>query len=179
LPTRQLLISLLLVLACCACTRQDRENNVPATATGTGTAAAERPRNSVDFVKATALPTDIKQNESADAIVRVTVQKGFHINANPATFPYLIATELSVGQAKGTSVSFIVYPDPKTKTFSFADKPLAVYEGTMDLKVRLKADKTSPAGTQNLSAKLRVQACDDQVCYAPGTLDVSIPLNIK
>jgi hypothetical protein len=130
-------------------------------------------------VKATALQTDIKQNESADAIVRVTVQKGFHINANPATFSYLIATELGVGQAKGISVSFIVYPDAKTKTFSFAEKPLAVYEGTIDIKARLKADKTSTVGTQNLSAKLRVQACDDQVCYAPGSLDLSIPLNIK
>jgi thioredoxin:protein disulfide reductase len=81
--------------------------------------------------------------------------------------------------AAGISVSFIVYPDAITKSFSFADKPLAVYQGTADIKVRLKADKSSPVGTQNLSAKLRVQACDDQVCYAPGTLEVTIPVSIK
>jgi hypothetical protein len=48
-----------------------------------------------------------------------------------------------------------------------------------NLKVRLKADKTATAGKHNLSAKLRVQACDDKVCYAPGALDVTVPVNVK
>ena len=168
---------MLLVAVCCACARKSTEPS--ALATATATPATDKPHNSVDFVKVTALPTDVKRNEAADAIVRITVQKGFHINANPPTFPYLKATEVSVSQTPGISVSFIVYPDPLKKTFAFADKPLAVYEGTTDIKVRLKADKEATVGTRNLSATLRVQACDDQVCYAPGTLDVSMPLNIK
>jgi hypothetical protein len=45
--------------------------------------------------------------------------------------------------------------------------------------VKLRADKSAKPGPQNLSAKLRVQACDEQVCYAPGTLDVSIPLTMQ
>ncbi|PYS72411.1 MAG: hypothetical protein DMF69_07735 [Acidobacteria bacterium] len=73
----------------------------------------------------------------------------------------------------------MVYPDPITKSFAFAEKPLAVYEGVTTLKVRLKAEKSAQAGSQNLSGTLQVQACDDQVCYAPGTLPVSIPLSIK
>jgi thioredoxin:protein disulfide reductase len=168
---------LLLLAGSISCSTQKVENN-PTTAS-TSPAASTQPRNSADMVKAVALPAEVKPNDTTEATVQVTVQKGYHINANPPTFPYLIGTELSLQLSPPLSVSFIVYPDPITKTFPFAEKPLAVYEGTATLKVRLKADKSAQPGTQNLSGKLRVQACDDQVCYAPGTLTLSIPLTIK
>jgi len=136
-------------------------------------------RNSVDVVKVSAAVTEITRNQTADALVQVIIEKGYHVNANPPTFAYLRATELELAQTAGISVSFIVYPDPITKSFEFAEKPLAVYEGSTTIKVKLKADKSAQVGTQNLSGKLRVQACDEQVCYAPGTLDVSLPLSIK
>ena len=65
------------------------------------------------------------------------------------------------------------------RTFAFADTQLKVYEGDTQLKVRLKADKKVAPGKHNLSAKLRVQACDEKVCYAPGALDLVLPVNIK
>ena len=86
---------------------------------------------------------------------------------------------MEIPTAGGLSVNFIVYPDPITRKFSFAEKPLAVYEGETILKVQLKADKSAKSGPQTLAAKLRVQACDDQVCYAPGTIDLAIPVVIK
>jgi hypothetical protein len=47
------------------------------------------------------------------------------------------------------------------------------------VKARLKADQSAQTGKHNLSAKLRVQACDDKVCYAPGVLDVLLPVNVQ
>ena len=79
----------------------------------------------------------------------------------------------------GISVEFIRYPDPLVRKFSFSETPLKVYEGETELKVRLKADKSTSPGKHNLSAKLRVQACDDRLCYAPGALDVTVPVNVK
>jgi len=172
----QLIISILLVvISCCSCTSQHQNNN-------TTTAArppSDAPRNSVDVVKVTAVPAVIKPNESAEAIVQVSVQNGYHINANPPTFSYLKATELTLEQVPGISVSFIVYPNALTKSFPFAEKPLAVYEGTTEIKVRLRANKSLTPSTQTLPGSLHVQACDNQVCYTPGTLAVSIPLSIK
>lgn len=133
----------------------------------------------MDVVKVSTTTTEIKRNQTADASLQLVIEKGYHVNANPPTFPYLKATEVEFPQTPAVSVSFIVYPDPLTKKFEFADKPLAVYEGTTTIKVKLKADKSAQLGAQNLSGKLRVQACDEQVCYAPGTLDVSLPLDIK
>jgi hypothetical protein len=101
------------------------------------------------------------------------------VNANPPGFPYLKATELELTPDGGLSVSFTKYPDPLLKKFSFADSPLAVYEGDTILSVRLKADRTIAVGRKNLSGKLRVQACDDQVCYAPAAMDIVIPVNVQ
>jgi len=109
----------------------------------------------------------------------VQIQQGYHINAKPPSFSYLKATELELTPANGLSVAFITYPDPLTKSFSFADAPLKVYEGDTLVKAKLKAAPSAETGKHNLSAKLRVQACDDQVCYAPGTIDLTIPVAIR
>jgi len=111
--------------------------------------------------------------------VRLQIQNGYHVNANPPSQSYLKATEIELKPQEGISVEFITYPDPLLRTFSFSETPLKVYEGETNLKLRLHAEKTASAGKHNLSAKLRVQACDDKVCYAPGAIDVIVPVNVK
>ena len=165
----------LLLLGLTSCAKQTSTSNTGPNAR----ANAEQPRNSVDVVKVQPHTVEAKRNESVDATVDVTIENGYHVNANPPTFPYLKPTDLQINAAPGMSVSFIVYPDALTKSFPFAEKPLAVYEGTFQIKAKLKVDKGASVGKQTLSGKLNVQACDDQVCYAPGTLDVNIPMDIK
>jgi len=134
---------------------------------------------STGVVKATPVAATVTRGESGDAIVRLKIDTGYHVNANPPSFSYLIATELDLTPAAGISVDFLTYPTGLTKKFSFSDQPLAVYEGETDLKVRLSAAKSAQPGEHNLSGKLRVQACDDQVCYAPGTMDLTLPVTVK
>jgi DsbC/DsbD-like thiol-disulfide interchange protein len=130
-------------------------------------------------VKAEPLPVEIPAGGSGEAVVRVTIQDGYHVNANPPTYPYLIATELQIKPGEGISAGKVVYPTPRTGTFAFAEKPLAVYEGTTEVTANLTADKTAPSGNRSLNASLRIQACDDQVCYPPGKIDLRIPVTIK
>ena len=111
--------------------------------------------------------------------VRLQIKSGYHVNANPPSQSYLKATEIEIKAADGISIEFITYPDPLVRTFAFSETPLKVYEGETDLKLRLKADKSAKPGKHNLSAKLRVQACDDKVCYAPGAMDLIVPVNVK
>jgi hypothetical protein len=134
---------------------------------------------STDVVKVTPQELTLAKGQSDYAIVRLQIQSGYHINANPPSLPYLIPTDLQLPPASGITVSFVTYPDPLTKTFSFADEPLKVYEGDTTVKAMLKATPAAESGKHNLSAKLRVQACDDQVCYAPGTIDLTIPVTVK
>ncbi len=134
---------------------------------------------SVDVVKAKAQPVSITAGSSGEAIVRLTIQDGYHINANPPTYRYLKATELEIAQGEGISVTSVYYPPPLTRKFTFAEKPLAVYEGNTELKATLKAYQSTKRGERSISARLRVQACDHEVCYPPGTLDLTIPVSIK
>jgi len=166
---KQLALLLLLCLLITACAK-----------TGTNTTDNEPPRiNSVDVVKAMPQETTLAPGESGDALVRLQIQKGYHVNANPPSQSFLKATEIELKPQQGISVEFITYPDPLLRTFSFSETPLKVYEGETNLKLRLHAEKTTSAGKHNLSAKLRVQACDDKVCYAPGAIDVTVPVNVK
>jgi len=160
------------------CSKPAQNSASESTASSTASPSAQR-ITSESVVKVAAQPVEIPAGGSGEAIVNVTVQSGYHINANPPTYPYLKATELEISPAEGISVAFVTYPKALNKKFPFADKPLAVYEGETGLKATLKTDKAAKPGQQSISARLRIQACDDQVCYAPGTLQLDLPVNIK
>ena len=163
-----LLLGLCCLLVACARTQPNQQND------------SDPPRiNSVDVVKVTLQETTLAAGESGDVLVRLQIADGYHVNANPPSQPYLKATEIEIQPAGGISVEFLTYPDPLMRKFSFSETPLKVYEGETNLRVRLKAEKKAAPGKHNLSAKLRVQACDDKVCYAPGALDVTVPVNVK
>lgn len=162
----------LLALFFCCCSHSSAPNNAaPSTQMS--------PATSVKFVTAGAGAVEIPAGGSADAFVKLKIQSGYHVNANPPTFSYLRATEVVVQTGEGISVGFVTYPNPLSKKFSFAEKPLAVYEGSAAIKVMLKAAVSAAKGTRSLPVKLNIQACDDQLCYPPGTLELSIPATVK
>jgi len=175
-PMRQttiVLVTLLILLALAACSKPPAgESNKFATP------AAQRIL-SESLVKAEAQPVELPADGSADAIVKVTVQNGYHINANPASFPYLIATEIDIPDTEDISLNYIYYPNPLVKKFSFADQPLRVYEGEIPIRVAFLATKTAAKGQRSIAGTLRIQACDDQVCYPPGSIAIAIPVLVK
>lgn len=169
------IVTLVLFLLAVGCAKSPANNTQP-----TESNANEPPQiRSVDVVQAVPQETTLVRGESGDVLVPIKITDGYHVNANPPSYSYLKATELELPAENGISVEFISYPDPLVKKFAFAEKPLAVYEGETILKARLKADKSAQTGRRNLSAKLRVQACDDKVCYAPGVKDLIVPVNIQ
>jgi thiol:disulfide interchange protein DsbD len=155
-------------------------SKAPTNDTATTTNSSDPPAiNSVDVVKAQPQEATLAPGESGETVVLVQIANGYHVNANPPSQAYLKPTEFELKPAAGISVGSIVYPDPLVRNFSFSETPLKVYEGNTQLKVNLKADKKAAPGKHNLSAKLRVQACDDKVCYAPGAIDLVVPVNVK
>src|SRR5256885_13285086 len=77
----------------------------------------------------------IPKAAGAPANVELEITPGFHVNANPATFPYLIATEVQPGKVEGITVGKIEYPAGVAKKFEFADQPLSVYEGKVTIPI--------------------------------------------
>ena len=135
--------------------------------------------SSQNLVKISVAPIEIQAGQSSEAIVKVNTESGYHINANPASFDYLKATELDLQDTPELVVDYIYYPNPQVKKFSFSEQALRVYEGETQVRVMLNAEKSAAKGAHNMPAKLNVQACDDKVCYPPGSVELSIPVTIK
>jgi len=170
-----LLLCLLLQLAC------SRPDN-PSVSQGAAAASpspAKLPATSVNFVSAEVPKVEARAGDSTEATVSIHVKSGYHVNANPATDAYLKATEVVPQPANGFTVGYVKYPNALHKKFAFSDKELAVYEGDVPVKVMLKVDKSATKGDHSIPAKLNIQACDNEVCYAPGTLQLSIPVLVK
>lgn len=170
---------LALTLAACAKTESPVTTK---TATTANAQVVEAPPKAppADVVRAIATEVELKAGGTAEAVVRLNIAGGYHINANPPSFTYLKATELQVEAAPNITVGKPVYPQAVRKKFAFAqDQQLAVYEGDVEIKLPLRADKGLVKGTLNLDAALRIQACDDQACYPPRNIKLTIPVKVQ
>ena len=135
--------------------------------------------SSAQVVKVISSPVTIPQNGSADAVITLSISPGFHVNANPATFPYLIATEVKANSVEGITVGTPSYPAAEKKKFQFAEQPLAVYEGEVRVTLSLRAEKNASVGPRALPITVRIQACDHEQCFPPATVNVTIAVDVK
>jgi hypothetical protein len=121
----------------------------------------------------------VNGGQSIDAAIRLSIQPGFHVNANPPTFSYLIATEVTATKVEGVIVGKPAYPAAVKRKFQFADQPLAVYEGEAVVTLPLSVAAGAAKGPRSLPITLRVQACDEQQCFPPATLKTTLQIEVK
>ena len=121
----------------------------------------------------------IPSSGETTATVTLSISAGFHVNANPATFSYLIPTEVTAENSEQINVDKAIYPAAQTKKFQFAEKPLAVYEGETQIKIPLRAKANSAKGSMSLPIKVRVQACDNEQCFPPAILNTTLAVDVK
>ena len=96
------------------------------------------------------------------------VDDGWHVNANPASFDYLIPTSVSF---EGLSATRVVYPTAVRIKPKFAPDGLDVYEGAT--KVVTVLPKGALTGTGSVRGAVTVQACSHEVCLPPATIAVT------
>jgi DsbC/DsbD-like thiol-disulfide interchange protein len=108
----------------------------------------------------------------------IDIPGGYHINSSRPLESYLIATSVKVEPENGLRAGAVSYPRPLLKSFKFSRKQLSVYEG----QVRLKFNVTVPAdysdGSAKVKARVRLQSCNDEVCFPPKNYDVSLKIDI-
>ena len=128
---------------------------------------------------ATRLSSDrVPAGGTVQVAVLVTVNNGWHINSHQPTYDYLIGTSLDLSPREGIIVTDIRYPKGVATKLAFADEALDVYEKTVTLFATLKVSAHLPAGTETLRGTVTLQACNDQVCLAPSTVSIAIPMTI-
>ncbi|MCI0694820.1 thioredoxin family protein [candidate division KSB1 bacterium] len=114
------------------------------------------------------------------AAVMLDIQDRWHINAYVPSFDYLIGTELKLAPPEGVQVIEIRYPESKklSRISRDAEEALDVYEGRSPVFVVLQVSHDIAVGAHQINGSLRVQACDDQVCLAPSTIEVALPFEV-
>ncbi|HEX9669160.1 MAG TPA: protein-disulfide reductase DsbD domain-containing protein, partial [Thermoanaerobaculia bacterium] len=115
---------------------------------------------------------------AAVVVARVAVEDGWHVNANVPTFDYLIPTELGLALPEGWKAAAITYPEAVKRTFTFAEEPLAVYDGTVEIRAEVAVPAGAAAGAYPVAATLQYQACDEQQCLPPTEAKATLELQV-
>ena len=178
---KNLLLSLLicLPLAFASCGGRESNANGVAALTPTPSPAAPTPAPKPQPVTATVEEVKLDAGGAGEARVRLDIAQGFHTHANPATDKFYIPTELRAEPQEGITPGKPVYPPGVSRKLDFFDKPLALYEGSVVIKLPLRADKDAAKGRHTLRTKLRVQHCNDTECFPPQTIDAPIPVTVN
>jgi thiol:disulfide interchange protein DsbD len=110
--------------------------------------------------------------------IAMDIEEGWHLNAHNPPLDYLIGVDLEMTASDQAIVSDIQYPKPLQKKFSFAEEILDVYEGTSHVILKAKSSSNLEEGTHTLKGELTIQACSDEVCLPPNTVEIEFPFTV-
>ncbi len=128
------------------------------------------------LLQASAAPVTVAAGGRAEVVVHLTLAKGWHVNANPPALEYNIPTEVTLAASQGLSVGAARYPAGQQEKFEFEDTPLLVYTDAADVRIPLNAAANATSGV--LKGKVRFQACDNQVCLAPSSVEFTVQVTV-
>lgn len=111
------------------------------------------------------------------AVVAET-RPGFHINAHQISEDYLIPTTLEAELPPGFHALATIYPPGQLRKLKFSPEKLLVYEGSITLRMRLKAASDAPLGPHQIPLSLRYQACNQEACLPPVKISVTAALEV-
>lgn len=138
-------------------------------------------------VRARADPATIKPGRPMSILVVLDHAAGFHTWPHdpvvPAEFEGLIPIATSVEASalpEGMRLEDIRWPEPVAVTVHYSGDPVELLayagEAVVQLVVRTAAD--TPDGGQTIPLRVRYQACDERICYAPRTVKLTVPFNL-
>jgi hypothetical protein len=152
-------------------TLASNESKLAAKAAGdAGSTASFHVPNTADHVHASAAISPNK--DEIDIILKI--DKGYHVNANPASLDNLIPTSVSFERLSPIAV---LYPKPLCYTPSFAGHVLNVYDGVVNITATFH--KGLIRKTRTVRGNVTTQACNDQICLPPSDLPIEASLGSR
>lgn len=180
---QKLLLSLLicvpLAFASCGGGESNANGVAAVTPAPSPAATAQAAPSPAQPVTATVEEVRLDAGGAGEASVRLDIAQDYHTHANPATDRFYIATELRAEPQEGITPGKPVYPPGASRKLGFAEKPLSLYEGSVVIKLPLRAEKNALKGRHTLRAKLKVQPCNDEACLPPREIDAPILVTIN
>jgi len=136
--------------------------------------------NAQDNALLTATPPQkitARRDGTVEAPLSLRVRSGYHVNSNAPNEDYLIPLRLRWEPGPLTAAG-VTYPKPEEKNYPFSSKPVSVFTGEFQVVTRFKVEAAAPGGAGVLVGKLRYQACSEDTCYRPATLEIRLPYEI-
>ena len=112
------------------------------------------------------------------AAIVIDIPSGYHINSNRPLESYLIATQLKVDAPGSVRVGPISYPRPSLRNFKFSKQKLSVYEGQARVRFSVTVPANFADNSLSLKAHVKLQSCNDEVCFPPKTYDQNMKIEV-
>ncbi len=123
--------------------------------------------------------TAARRGSTFEAAISVQVRDGYHVNSDAPKEDYLIPLRLRWEGAGPFKVLRVVYPKPEMRNYDFSSKPVSVFSGEFTILTRFQVPPDAPLGPGVLVGTLRYQACSQNLCLPPRTLEVRLPYEIQ
>ncbi len=143
-----------------------------------GGSLSAQPAASLVEVRASVSPATVAPGGTFSLVVAANLRAGWHVNAHQPSEDYLIATNVALEPPAGITFSELHYPAAKQVKFSFAEKPLAVYEGTITVTGQGAVTSTSAAGPREIAGTFSYQPCNDKQCLAPARVPFRASISV-
>ncbi len=101
-----------------------------------------------------------------------------HVNSYRPKSEYAIPTRVTVS-AVGAKAYGVTYPPGKMRKFEFSDERISVYEGRVVFGFKVRVPKGFRGRYVTVKARVRYQACTNQVCYPPKTKTINIRARVR
>jgi len=114
----------------------------------------------------------LPRGEKCAIAIELTVQDGWHINANPKNPKFLIPTKVTLKTNPQLKIKLtrIKYPKHKLHAMQQEPEPYHVYDGKVMIYCLLEIDALERSDVANLEFSVRYQACNDEQCEKPTTV---------
>jgi thiol:disulfide interchange protein DsbD len=148
----------------------------PRLALGQDMGATPPPAESLVTIKPA--PLSVPAGGRAAAVLDLTIAHGWHINSNPPSPDYMIATEVTLTPAAGITAGKPAYPPGQKLKVSFDERAISVFSGTVRVSVPVSAAASATPGAHTFEGHVRFQSCNDQLCLAPASVAFEVPVTV-
>jgi len=131
-------------------------------------------------VEGTLSPDRAAPGEPVEVSVILTLKKGWHVNANPASLDTLLPTTFDVAVTGRKWSFFPRYPPGTLISIGPGNHRIAIYEHQVKLcgTLMIFGGRSEP-GNMEVIATVVAQGCDsDGTCLAPSRFEIKLPLSI-
>jgi Disulphide bond corrector protein DsbC len=117
-----------------------------------------------------------KRGSTVTQTLKLEVPPGFHVNSDKPKDEFIIPLKLTWADGLLLTKS-ITYP--KAEEIKVGTQDLTVFTGNFTIQTEFEAPSQTPKGQGSMTGKLRYQACNNQMCFRPMTVDIRVPVTVE